>query len=37
MEQINLMYGDSIEILKTIPSESIDLIVTDPPYKTISG
>lgn len=34
---IDLRQGDCIEILKSMPSESIDLIVTDPPYRTISG
>lgn len=32
-----LMNGDSLELLKDIPDESIDLIVTDPPYKIITG
>lgn len=27
-----LILGDSLEILKTMPSNSIDLIITDPPY-----
>ncbi|WP_424525567.1 DNA-methyltransferase [Spiroplasma endosymbiont of Glossina fuscipes fuscipes] len=27
-----LILGDSLEILKTIPDKSIDLILTDPPY-----
>ncbi len=27
-----LYLGDSLEILKTIPDKSIDLILTDPPY-----
>ncbi|WP_348735752.1 DNA-methyltransferase [Spiroplasma endosymbiont of Ammophila pubescens] len=27
-----LIHGDSLEILKTIPNKSIDLILTDPPY-----
>lgn len=26
-----------LDVLKTIPDESIDLVVTDPPYKVISG
>ena len=30
---IDLRYGDCLEILKDIPDNSIDLIVTDPPYK----
>lgn len=29
---INLRLGDCLEVLKNIPSASIDLIVTDPPY-----
>ena len=33
---IDLRQGDCLEILKSMPSESIDLIVTDPPYKTTS-
>ena len=31
-EQIKLIYGDCLEVMKAIPNESIDLIVTDPPY-----
>lgn len=34
MEDLRL--GDCLEILKTIDDESIDLIVTDPPYKITS-
>tara|TARA_R110000787_G_scaffold3693_1_gene14254 strand:- start:556 stop:1257 length:702 start_codon:yes stop_codon:yes gene_type:complete len=34
---IDLKIGDALEILKTIPSESIDCVVTDPPYKIITG
>lgn len=34
---IDLRLGDCLEIMKTIPSESIDCIVTDPPYKIITG
>lgn len=40
MEQfgnIKLYNGDCIEVMKDIPSESVDLIVTDCPYKIISG
>ena len=29
-----IIYGNSLEILPTIPSESVDLILTDPPYNT---
>jgi len=31
-QQIRLIYDDCIEVMKSIPNESIDLIVTDPPY-----
>lgn len=34
---IDLRKGDCLEIMKDIPDKSIDLIVTDPPYRTISG
>ena len=37
MSNIDLRLGDCLEILKTIPSESIDCLVTDPPYKIITG
>ena len=33
---MDLIKGDSIKILKDIPSESVDLIVTDPPYRVTS-
>ena len=36
-EGINLIKGDCLNVMKDIPSESIDLIVTDCPYKIISG
>lgn len=34
MENTNLYCGDCLDIMANIPSGSIDLIVTDPPYKT---
>lgn len=34
---IKLYNGDSLEIMRNIADNSIDLIVTDPPYKTITG
>lgn len=37
MSNIDLRQGDCLELMKTIPDNSIDLIVTDPPYRTISG
>ena len=33
---VRLEFGDCLEIMKNIPDGSIDLIVTDPPYKTTS-
>lgn len=32
----DLYNGDCLEIMKDIPDKSIDMIVTDPPYKTTS-
>ena len=31
---INLYNGDCLELLKDVPSGSIDLVLTDPPYGT---
>ena len=31
---LNLIHGDCLEIMKTIPDVSIDAIITDPPYGT---
>lgn len=31
---INLMHGDCLELLKTIPDSSVDMVLTDPPYGT---
>ena len=28
-----IIQGDCLEILKTFPNKSVDLIVTDPPYN----
>lgn len=33
---IDLRQGDCLEVMKDIPDNSIDLIITDPPYKTTS-
>ena len=40
--KINLMQGDCLERMKEIPSESVDMVLTDPPYNigcttTING
>ena len=34
---IDLKHGDCIELMKDIPDNSIDLVVTDCPYKIIAG
>lgn len=34
MSNVQLIKGDCIEVMKKLPDCSIDLIVTDPPYKT---
>ena len=36
MKNIELWYGDCLGLMKDIPDGSIDLVVTDPPYKTTS-
>jgi len=33
MDSVNLILGDCLEVMKTIPDKSIDLVITDPPYK----
>lgn len=32
-----LFLGDSLDIMQQIPDESVDLCLTDPPYKVITG
>lgn len=32
---IDLFKSDSIDWLKTLPSESVDLVITDPPYESL--
>lgn len=32
-----LYNGDCLEIMKKIPDKSVDCVITDPPYRTISG
>jgi site-specific DNA-methyltransferase (adenine-specific) len=36
-EQIKLYHGDCLEIMRSIPDRSVDLCLTDPPYKVITG
>ena len=31
---INLHNGDCLEVMKSIPSQSVDMVLTDPPYAT---
>lgn len=33
-KMINLMQGDCLELMKTIPDGSVDMVLTDPPYGT---
>ena len=32
-----LLLGDCTKVMEQLPNESIDLVVTDPPYHTFSG
>lgn len=34
---IQLMQGDCLEEMKKVPTDSVDLILCDPPYGTIKG
>ena len=34
---MKLYNNDCLEVLKTIPSKSIDLVITDPPYEIHAG
>lgn len=34
---MELYNADCLDVFKTINDDSIDLIVTDPPYRTITG
>lgn len=36
LETNKLYMGDTLELIKEIKNESVDLIITDPPYKTTS-
>lgn len=33
MNNMRLLQGDSLELMKQMPNNSVDLIITDPPYK----
>ena len=32
MDNITLMHGDCLELMKNIPDASVDLVLCDPPY-----
>ena len=34
MPKIELIQGDCLEVMKSIPAESVDMVLTDPPYGT---
>ena len=34
MKSITLRFGDCLEVMKSIPDNSIDMVLTDPPYGT---
>lgn len=34
VKMINLLHGDCLELMKSIPDKSIDMVLTDPPYGT---
>lgn len=34
MNEIQLLHGDCLEVMKDIPDGSVDLVLTDPPYGT---
>lgn len=36
MSEVKLYKGDCVEVMKSLPSNSVDLIVTDPPYRVTS-
>lgn len=34
---VQLIHGDCLEVMKTLPASSVDLILTDPPYYKVKG
>lgn len=32
---MNLQQGDCLELLKTLPDNSVDMVLTDPPYALL--
>jgi len=37
MAQVEILHGDCLEILPTLEAESVDAVVTDPPYHLTTG
>lgn len=37
MSEIKLLQGDCLELMKGLPDNSVDLVVTDPPYRLVKG
>jgi site-specific DNA-methyltransferase (adenine-specific) len=37
MSNIELLHGDCLELMRDIPSETVDLVATDCPYHIVSG
>lgn len=37
MADNKLYYGDNLEVLAKIPSESVDLVYLDPPFNSACG
>ena len=37
MSSASLFQEDCLDVFKKMPNESVDLIITDPPYRCISG
>ena len=35
--KIELICGDCLEVMKTMPDKSVDLVLTDPPYGVNLG
>lgn len=33
MSDVKLMQGDCLELMSSIPDNSVDCVITDPPYK----
>lgn len=36
MSRIKLYQGDCLEVMRSLPDDSIDSVITDPPYGTTS-